>query len=248
MSTPKGRNTRSNSNSNIAISLQDIHNLISTTRQELMSAVKDESEKINKSLAGLSAKVSGLECRLDAFDAKQWKQEVEIAEIKESLKQLKPLDNKILFEEICDETTARWRKRKYLIASGIAENTSGSLAERKSKDTNAIELLAKEIGVEDIDIDPCEVSRVGRLDSDKPRLLRFKLDDADERRQLLKNSKNLRKSLHFQNVYINPDLTYFQRKRNSDLRKEVKERREGGENVGIRRGRIVDLSQNSNFH
>lgn len=248
MSTPKSRSTRSNSNSNTTVSLQDIHNLLSTTRTELMSAMKNELEKINKSIACLTEKVTGLESRLDAFDSKQRKQEQEIADIKESLKELKKQDNKVLFEEICDETTARWRKRKYLIVSGIAEHTSGNLSERKKKDIKEIERLAEELDVEDIEIDECEISRVGRLDSDRPRLLRFKCDDADARRQLLKNSKNLRKSHQFQNVYINPDLTHFQRKRNTELRKEVKRRREGGENVGIRRGRIVDLNQNSNFH
>ena len=40
--------------------------------------MKDESEKMNKSLAGLSGKVTGLESRLNAFDAKQ---EMEIAEV-----------------------------------------------------------------------------------------------------------------------------------------------------------------------
>ena len=47
-------------------------------------------------------------------------------------------------------------------------------------------LMAKELGVDDLDIDLCEVSRVGRLDSERPRLLRFKCDDTDARRQLLK--------------------------------------------------------------
>ena len=72
-----------------------------------MSAMKDESQKTNKLIAGLTEKVTGLESRLDAFDSKQRKQEQEIAEIKETLKELKKLDNKVLFEEICDETTAR---------------------------------------------------------------------------------------------------------------------------------------------
>lgn len=249
MGTPKGRVTRNNSNSNINISLQDIHNLINSTKIELVTAMKDETEKINKTLTRLNDKVAGLESRLDAFDAKQKKQEKEIAEIKQSLKDLNPADNnKVLFEDICNETTARWRKRKFLVVSGIPEHSSGDLEERREKDAHTLEELGKEVGVDNLDVDPDDVSRIGRLDLNKPRLLRFKCDDGDTRRLLLKNSKDLRKSSNFQNVYINPDLTYFQRKRNADLRKEVKQRRESGENVGIRRGRIIDLSQSAHFH
>lgn len=210
--------------------------------------MKDETEKLNKALTRLSEKVASLESRLDAFDAKQKKQEMEINAIKESLKDLKPVDNKVLFEEICNETTERWRKRQFLIVSGISEHTSGDLEERRGNDKEKLELLAQEMGVDDLDLHPSEVSRVGRLDPSRPRLLRFKCNNADTRRQLLRNSKDLRKSSEFQGVYINPDLTHFQRKRNAELRKEVRQRREDGENVGIRRGHIVDLSQNSNFH
>ena len=109
-------------------------------------------------------------------------------------------------------------------------------------------MVGMEAGINNLGIDPDEVSRVGRLCPNRPRLLRFKCDDADTRRLLLKSSKDLRKSSHYQNVYINPDLTHFQRTRNADLCKEVKQRRESGDSVGIRRGRIVDLSQSANFH
>ena len=247
MSSPKGRTTRSNSSSNSTISLQDIHNLINATRNELVLTMKDETDKINKMLAGLSEKVVGLEARLDAFDARQRNQEIEIDAVKESLKNINITDNKIFFDDICTETTERWRKRKYLIVSGIPEHSLGNVEERREKDKDALEHLAKEMGVEDLDLDSEEVSRVGRLDSNRPRLLRFRCEDAGTRRQLLRNSKDLRKSSSFQSVYINPDLTHFQRTRNAELRNEVRRRRNDGKNVGIRRGRIVDLTQTPNF-
>lgn len=146
---------------------------------------------------------------------------------------------------MCVESTERWKKREYLIVSGIAEHTSGNVEERKKKDGEAISRLAEEIGVNDLA--PKEVSRIGRVDPAKPRLLRFKCEDIDTRRQMLRDSKNLRKSDHFQGIYINPDLTKYQRIRDAELRKEVKKRRGGGENVGIRRGQIVDLTDNKNF-
>lgn len=210
--------------------------------------MKHELEKLSEVLTCLNERVAGLEDRLAAFDAIQGKQEMEIIELKKSLKDLKTVDNADIFENICNEATARWRKEKYLIVSGISEHSSGDLKERRQRDIDVIELLAREIGVDDIDLDPYEVSRVGRLDCNRPRLLRFKCDKIEARRQFLRNSRNLRKSPEFRSVYINPDLTLLQRKRNFDLRKEVKQRREDGENVGIRRGRISDLSQKTNFH
>ena len=48
----------------------------------------------------------------------------------------------------------------------------------------------------------------------------------------------------FQGVYVNPDLTAAQRKRDVELRRELRARREAGEKVKISQGRIVTIEQN----
>ena len=53
-------------------------------------------------------------------------------------------------------------------------------------------------------------------------------------------SKNLRKSSTYRGVFINPDLTLKQRKKDKELREELKVRREAREDVIIYRNQIVE--------
>ena len=91
------------------------------------------------------------------------------------------------------------------------------------------------------DLYPEEVSRIGRISDTRPRLLRFKCSSTKEKAEVLRLSKKLRSTQDYYNkVFVNPDLTLLQRKRDKQLRDEVKRRREEGEEVYIRRGRIVN--------
>lgn len=248
----EGRSTRSNSNPNTSISLQDIHHLLTSMKTEIMSSMEENigkmvknMEKLDKKMENVISRVGGLEERLNSFDIEQRRQQGEIREMKESLKLLKPDVIKGNMEDICNETTERWRRRKYLIVSGVPEHASGSTEEREEKDIQTISELAKALGLDEFE--PEDVSRIGRINSTKSRLLRFK-SDSEDRRHILRNAKSLRKSSKFQSIYINPDMTKLQRIRNADLRREVQRRRQNGENVGIRHGQVVELDLNKNFH
>lgn len=246
MGTPKGRITRSNSNT--SITLQDIHNLINSTKNELMTTLKSETEKIHDILSTLTARVRDLEVKLEASDFKQRMQEKEIEVMKESLQCFNPIEVcKTQLDDVCQETAERWRRRKYLIINGIAEHPSGDIEERRARDVERVTDLTRELGF--VAFLPEEVSRIGRINSTRPRPLRFKCRDTAIRAQILRNSKKLRNSQCFRNTFVNPDLTIAQRKRNAELRIELKRRRDSGENVTIRHGRIVDMreSNHQNF-
>ena len=95
--------------------------------------------------------------------------------------------------------------------------------------------------------EPTECSQVGKINSARPRLLRFKCETIETKKEFLKNAKKLRSSNDYKYVYINADETYFQRKRKRELRAKMKRRREAGEKVIIRRGRIIQESDLQNF-
>ena len=106
--------------------------------------------------------------------------------------------------------------------------------------------MASTIGVGDLD--PEEVTRIGRANSSGARLLRFKCESTIEKFDILKKAKDLRNHPEFKGVYINPDLTKSQRETHKALREKLKERRAAGEQVRIYRGRIVEKDTEKNFH
>lgn len=150
-------------------------------------------------------------------------------------------------EDLCREAAERLHRRKYLIMSGIPEQTNGSAEQRREADSSAIVEVAAAVGVSDFD--PTEVSRIGKPRTSGPRLLRFKCSDNEDRMTLLRKSRDLRTHSSFCNTFINPDQTRLQRENSKALRTELKHRRDNGEDVCIKYGKIVARSSNAqNFH
>ena len=229
------RATRSGSNAS-SISLSDIKTLIESSKSEILAMVKQENERLqsmiktfNKRLDEMENKNVLLESRCKALEEKCTKYE-KMCQQKESNDQ-----------ELIEEAMERHRRRKYLIVSGLQEKTQGSVEDRLAEDTHTLKQLASTIGVNDID--PEEVSRIGRISRDRPRLLRVKCNSLEEKISLLRMAKNLRKHTAYSGVYINPDLTRPQRVKNKELRDELKRRREAGEEVMIYRGRVIEKSE-----
>ena len=155
------------------------------------------------------------------------------------------LQDATLPEIICRESEERRKRRKYVVLSGIPEHSSGNIAERNERDTALVGELACELGL--VGFAPEQVTRIGRLTSTRPRLLRVKCRSVDAKFSLLRQSKKLRDSTRFREVFINPDLTKAQRADNASLRSELKERKKKGEKVIICNGQIVDVSSSQNF-
>ena len=81
--------------------------------------------------------------------------------------------------------------------------------------------------------------RLGRKITDKTRPLLIPLPDISTKRQLLKLSKTLKDSEAWNNIFISPDLTPMEREEGKKLKDELRRRRNEGEDVNIRRGKIV---------
>ena len=92
----------------------------------------------------------------------------------------------------------------------------------------------------------CHVHRIGRHIPGKSRLVYVVLNCESEKKSILYNAKKLRMP-PYRNVFVNPDLIGAQREINNRLRSELKNRREKGEDVLIRNGKIVARHRVENF-
>ncbi|MCG8431714.1 MAG: hypothetical protein MJA29_11130, partial [Candidatus Omnitrophica bacterium] len=86
-----------------------------------------------------------------------------------------------------------------------------------------------------------DVFRDGRaVSGDRSRIVKVKFKNMRSHRTFLTGFLGIRSELPGGPLtYVRPDLTYLQRQQDRQLRIELKERREAGENVKISRGRIV---------
>ena len=239
--TPSFRNTRSGSNSS-AVNLNDIKVLIENSKSEILNAVKHEVEKINDAFGPLLIRVEELEKRNERLES-------EIQQMRGRSERLATTGHEEWSdtrEDLLNEMEERHRRRKYLIVSGLPESRTGSIEDRRLKDRELIGAIASVTGMDEFE--PRDIHRIGRLDGQRPRLLRLKCKDLDTKLAFLRAAKSLRNSSDFRKVYINPDLTRVQREKGKALRAELKARREAGEMVTIRRGKIIDTPAEENFH
>ena len=231
---PLSQRTRSGSNTQQTITLHDFKTLLDGLKSDLTCEINKVNDKIEALLTRVNEtdnKVKVLEERFQSLESKLLNQSNKCG---------------LEMEDMMQEAEERYKRRKYLIVSGIPEASTGNIEERAQADVNCIKRMADHLQVQDFD-EPTECSRIGKIDSAKPRLLRFKCQTMETKKEFLKKAKKLRSSNDYQHVYINADATYFQRKRGRELRAEMKRRREAGEKVMIRRGHIIKESDLKNF-
>ena len=133
-------------------------------------------------------------------------------------------------------------KREYIVLVGVPEVTRGNVEDRRATDAEVIQEIGQAVGC--VALVPEDVKRIGKMDSTKPRLLRFKCRSHKMRDILLKKARDLRHSTKFRHVYISPDLTHSQREKNRFLRQELKTRLDNGERVKILHNRVVPVEEN----
>ena len=226
--TPTSRNLRSNSNTQ-SITLQDIKTLIETSKADIIKAVDCKVEKLNETIVNLMNCVEVLQKKQSVLEEKCLSLEEKIMII-----QKENLDT----EDLLKEAEDRNARREFLVVSGIPECNVGSPADRKAHDRAAINEIMNRIGIKDLTLE--DLWRIGKSDTRKPRLLRFKCKDVNQKFRILHHSRDLRNHAQYRNIYINSDFTKLQREKNKELRTELKRRRELGEKVQIQRGVIVN--------
>ena len=82
--------------------------------------------------------------------------------------------------------------------------------------------------------------RLGKKSEDKPRPLLICLDSQQDAVYIASHASYLRRHEEYNNIYIAPDMTKYQRQKHKQLVDELKHRRSNGENnLVIRNGEII---------
>lgn len=214
-----------------------LRSAIDAIKVDLMKELKTISGTLNS----LQNKINDVENTLQKVLETQRTQEVEIRNLKQEV-----LIMKENYDNILAEVENRERRRTNLIISGLPEKEGGSADERKENDLTIVKsLLSKLDSSKDMTVSA--VFRIGKLTSSRPRLLKVVCSDAELKRSILSKSKDLRNLHQYKNIYINPDLTPLQQAQNKKLREELRARRNLGEDVTIRHGKIVRKISGQNF-
>lgn len=91
-----------------------------------------------------------------------------------------------------------------------------------------------------LDVNQAEIENAEIIQTDKGNLVKVKLKSKQAKRTALINAKRLHNDEVYNEVYLKPDLTYEQRKKEAELRRELRQRTSAGEkNLRIVRGKIV---------
>jgi hypothetical protein len=237
--TPVQRSTRSGSNAS-SLNLNDIKALIESSQADFLKSVKAEMLKYGEMFQSLLHKFDEMVKQNGELVSRVSELEGQVAALTEA-QQSEPASSPP--EDAFREFEERYKRRKFVIVSGLPEACSGTLEERCAQDRRSVESLIQKTGVRSFEFK--NVSRIGALNSRRPRLLKFKCSSLEMKIALLRASRNLRRHADCESIYISPDLTRLQRERDRVLRTELRIRRQAGERVVIRAGKIVDSMQHS---
>ena len=142
--------------------------------------------------------------------------------------------------ELLHELKDSESRKNNLMIFGLSENNSlDKSTDKKEADLSSIRLLSSALGINDLKIHSC--LRLGRPGG-KPRPIKIVCPDSSQRSELLLSAyriSRLDSSLGFKGVFIKPDLSPKEQEINRRLRLELRTRREAGERVIIRGGRII---------
>jgi len=219
--------------------------LVESNRQVLQSinSLKDDIGELRSTFSSLERRIGGIEAALASFRESQAKCEIEVSSIRKEVELLKSSEKKFSFE-ILQEVERRERRRDKIMIYGLQEKLEGSLDQRSDHDKALVEEICSIIDAEDVSIEA--TFRLGKTSDSKCRPLKVQLSDSSSKGEVLRKAKNLRSS-NYKDVFIKSDMTKLQRQEELDLRKELKRRKENGEDVIIRGGEVQLRNQMKNF-
>ena len=230
------RTTRSNSAGEVTVDV--LKSMMSETKNEIMACVRNKTDEVNANMTRMMETIKELEKVIFNLKEVQAIQQVEIETLKHSSL------SAFSMEDLANEVEQRQNRSKNVIIFGLQEISSGTIRDKRNHDTDQVKKIATTLGVGDVEVHSC--SRIGRLRNDGPRLLKVRFSNTDVRTEILRHSRNLKGS-KFDRVFIKPDLTPFQQKRDAELQAQLRDRRDKGEDVVIYKGKIQERTKLRNF-
>ena len=224
------RSLRSNSQGDLTLS--NIKVLIDSSKNEVICTMRSEMRALKDAISTLTTRVDKLED--------------ENRSLKDQLKQVlsQPIGDSASFENSCSEmiTELQQRERRKLnvIVFGASEPKFGSVAERGTADREKCSEVFDALGLPNCSTK--HVLRIGKQSDGKRRLLRVTLENEEDKKFIISQSKELRRIEKFKDIYVKPDLTPFQQKIDFQLRKKLQESKSAHpqKDFIIHRGKVIE--------
>lgn len=194
--------------------VEAVQDLKSELRAEYDTKFRDMNEKFSKEIENLQTEISELRFNFQ-------------------------LQSKSLEKEILHDMRDTEMRKDNIMMFGLNESNAPTLSEGKECDLKLIQKLASELGVHNFEVSDC--FRLGRR-GQKPRPVKVTCRFSHQRSDLLRYAPQIRRldpTFGFQKTFIKPDLSPKEQEANRQLRQELAMRREMGESVMIRGGRVV---------
>ena len=238
--SPNQRITRSK-DSPLSIPGDDLAALLHQNRSDIIQALKPELNAIHGKLSLLEERINHFETNLSSLVAKQNIQDEKIERLTMDFNSA--LSN--LASETSNEVHQRVLRCKNVIITGLEDQPTGTLEERKEKDEEDVGNILEALEEENVEVS--NIRRIGKIRSDGKKMLKVELSSEEEKRRVLRKAKSLRHKPVYETVFINHDRTIFQQKEYRLLREELKSRRENGEDVVISRNKVVERRSLQHF-
>ena len=186
---------------------------------------------MNQSINDLSSKIQNLQTSYGTL-------ENNVKEITKSLQSRNPeatssISSASVANNVVDEISERDKRKCNLIEHNLPEEPLDN--HHSDKDTFS-ELCKISFN---LNVNIVKVVRLGQKLTTKPRSLLIQVNDEEIHKQILANAPKLRFSTIWIQVYIQPDLSPKEREAHKKLYEELKKRRDNGENLIIRNGKII---------
>ena len=144
--------------------------------------------------------------------------------------------------EIMTELNDRQNRRNNLLVFGVPESEGSDDEDPNSlRDDDQIESIFTNLGATAEKLRPMKFFRLGRR-SGRPRPIKLLFSSFEEKQSVLRAApllSRLQPSNPLRRIYIKPDMSLREQAEERKLRSELKERKEQGEDVTIRNGKIV---------
>ena len=220
------------------------------TKKQLVSVLKDAVDVAdqNPSISSSSLKKIVADAVSDAITdirrelISESKRLIAEAEIKweRNLVMVSESIHSTLKTDVLNELQDREHRKNNIVVFGMPEQLTTNAPGANCDKEDALNIFSK-IGIEDVKVERC--FRLGNKTSrQKPRPMKIILSSQMNRDLILRAAPKLGKlsdTNQFRKVFLKPDLTPQQQEEERNLRQELKCRRDNGENVMIKNGKII---------
>lgn len=183
-------------------------------------------EKVSEATAKLHTRIDETYIDIQALDIEKTVLEGEIKLLKEENKQV--TDTLLLHQKYLESVEASKRAANIII-TGLPEDELVIDGETFRSDAEKVQKVLQEIEQPVVEVE--EVGRLGKEQEDRPRILKLKLKNPQDRKTVLQNSSLLNnKAPPLNKVYLKKDMNPMVRKEFNRLKQVVRDEKKKPEN------------------